>query len=148
MSNQIVYPVRIVKPPFFPILWHFSVACFIGALVTDITYWQTMEMSWADFSAWLLAAGLLVGVVAAIVCLVDLIIGRLVGINRPPWIYVLGNAIALILAFFNSLIHSRDAWTSVVPVGLALSAATVIVLVVFGLAGRSAIRRRALEVVA
>jgi uncharacterized membrane protein len=147
MTNPILYPVRIVKPPLFPILWHFAVACFIGTLITDVTYWQTADMMWANFSAWLLTAGLIVGALAAIVCLVDFFIGRLVGVNRLSLIYVLGNGIALILGIFNALIHSRDAWTSVVPTGLELSAATLVVLILGGLLGRSAIYRRDLGVV-
>ena len=35
----------------------------------------------------------------------------------------------LILALFNSFVDSRDAWTSVVPTGLTLSAITVLVMV-------------------
>jgi uncharacterized membrane protein len=147
MTNPILYPVRIARPPLFPMLWHFAVACFIGTLITDVTYWQTADMMWANFSAWLLTAGLIVGALAAIVCLVDFFIGRLVGVNRLSLIYVLGNGIALILGIFNALIHSRDAWTSVVPTGLELSAATLVVLILGGLLGRSAIYRRELGVV-
>jgi uncharacterized membrane protein len=35
----------------------------------------------------------------------------------------------LILATFNLLVHTRDAWTSVVPWGVGLSASVVILLV-------------------
>ena len=38
----------------------------------------------------------------------------------------------LILATFNMLVHTRDAWTSVVPWGLVLSAAIVLVLILTG----------------
>ncbi|MBZ5759061.1 MULTISPECIES: DUF2231 domain-containing protein [Rhizobium] len=147
MTNPIIYPVRIVKPPLFPILWHFALACFIGTMITDITYWRTAEMMWANFSAWLLTAGLMVGAVAALVCLVDFFVGRLVGVNRLSAIYVLGNGVALVLAIFNALIHSRDAWTSVVPMGLVLSAATLIVLILGGLLGRTPVYRQDLGVV-
>jgi len=34
--------------------------CFVGTLITDIVYWQTAAMLWADMSDWLLLAGLLV----------------------------------------------------------------------------------------
>jgi uncharacterized membrane protein len=142
MTDQIsVPPVRILRHPFHPILWHFATACFVGTLLTDVTYWQTAEMMWTDFSAWLLTAGLIVGLLAAIVCLVDFLSGRLVDPFRPSWAYVIGNALALILALFNAFVHSRDAWTSVVPTGLILSAATVVILIVTGLINRSIIYR-------
>ena len=129
--------VWVAKPPVHSALWHSAVAGFVGALLTDVTYWRTTEMMWANFSAWLLAAGLVVGVLSAITCLFDLLSCRLVGVHRLTWPYVLGNATVLILAFFNALVHSRDAWTSVVPTGLALSAVTVAVAIVAGWLGRS-----------
>ncbi len=48
------------------------------------------------------------------------------------WRYAIGNVVALILATFNMLVHTRDAWTSVVPWGLVLSVAIVVVLILTG----------------
>ena len=42
----------------------------------------------------------------------------------------------------NAFVHSRDAWTSVVPTGLALSAVVVLLLVVLGWTGWTATRHR------
>jgi len=50
---------------------------------------------------------------------------------------MIGNVVVLVLALFNSFVHSRDAWTSVVPSGLILSALTVIVLLFTGWMGGS-----------
>ena len=141
-----VYIYRIGKP-IHPALMHFSVACLIGALITDVTYWRTAEMMWANFSAWLLTAGLVLGVLAAIAALIDLVLGRLVGINRPTWVSVLGFIVALALSFLNALVHSRDAWTSVVPMGLGLSAIVVVILVASGWIGRVLLNRRYVGVV-
>jgi len=112
-------------------------ACFIGALLTDLTYWRTAEMMWADFSAWLLFAGLVVGVLWVIAALVDLFSGRISRARGPVWSYPLGSLVALVASFFNALVHSRDAWTSVVPTGLTLSAIAVVVLLLAGLLGWS-----------
>ena len=49
---------RVAMRPIHPMLVPFPIACFTGALITDIAYWKTAEMMWADFSAWLLLAGL------------------------------------------------------------------------------------------
>ncbi len=43
---------------------------------------------------------------------------------------MIGNLIVLVLALFDEFVHSRDAWTSVVPTGLILSALIVIVMLV------------------
>jgi uncharacterized membrane protein len=108
----------------------FPIACFSGALVTDIAYALTADMMWADFSAWLLAAGIVMGVLAAIAGLVDILATRRLWAPRAALMLVIGSLLVLVLAVFNNLVHSRDAWTSVVPFGLALSAITVVVMLI------------------
>ncbi|ESZ24873.1 DUF2231 domain-containing protein [Mesorhizobium sp. L2C084A000] len=112
-------------------------ACFVGTLLTDVAYWRGAEMMWADFSAWLLLAGLVVGVLAVLAALVDLFTGRLSGEAGRVWPYLLGSLVVLVVSLFNALVHSRDAWTSVVPTGLILSAVAVIVILLVGLLGWS-----------
>ncbi|MER9162215.1 DUF2231 domain-containing protein [Mesorhizobium sp. M0715] len=89
------------------------------------------------FSAWLLLAGLVVGVLAVLAALVDLFTGRLSGEAGRVWPYLLGSLVVLVVSLFNALVHSRDAWTSVVPTGLILSAVAVIVILLVGLLGWS-----------
>jgi uncharacterized membrane protein len=119
----------------YPLLASIPFTCFTGALLTDIAYWQSASMQWANFSAWLLAVGLFVAVFAVIVGLVDFIADARIRALGIAWWYALGNAAAIILAIVNSFIHSRDAYTSVVPTGLILSAATVIILLITGWMG-------------
>ena len=117
------------------------IVCFIGALVTDVTYYITMQMMWADFSSWLLVVGLVFGVLAAIAGLTDFLTNRLIRSQAPAWPHLLGNVAVLVLAFFNTLIHTRDAWTSVVPTGLILSIVTVLILPVTGWLGWALVYR-------
>src|SRR6185437_13419178 len=123
---------RIASHPIHPMLVPFPIVCFVGTLVMDVAYWKTAEMMWADFSAWLLFAGLVMGVLAALAGLIDFLSNRLIRGLSSAWLHMAGNAAVLILALFNSLIHSRDAWTSVVPTGLTLSAITVLVVLFTG----------------
>lgn len=108
------------------ILASFPVACFTCALLTDIAYVQTTNIMWTNFSAWLLAAGMAGGVVAAIAGLVSLATQRRDRTRQPVVLVVLGSFLVLVTALFNNLVHSRDAWTSVMPTGLALSVVTVL----------------------
>jgi uncharacterized membrane protein len=126
---------RIATHPIHPMLVPFPIVCFVGTLFTDLAYWKTAEMMWADFSAWLLFAGLVMGVLAAIAGLIDFLSNRLVRALAPAWFHMVGNAIVLTLALFNAFVHSRDAWTSVVPTGLILSTLTVLVLLFTGWMG-------------
>ena len=51
------------------------------------------------------------------------------------WPHAIGDILALVLAFINAMVHSRDGYTAVVPTGLILSAVVVIVLVITGWMG-------------
>jgi uncharacterized membrane protein len=127
--------------PIFRILVAFPIAVFCGALATDIVYAATADMIWADFSAWLLAAGMVTGVLAAIFGLADVVASRRIRVLWRAWPIVIGGILALVLGLFDSLVHSRDAWTSVVPFGLALSAATVVVTLITAWSGGSRVAR-------
>jgi len=142
-------PGVMVRPgwhPLFQILVSFPIACFAGALVTDIAYARSADMMWADFSAWLLAAGMVTGVLAGVAGLADIVANRSVW---PLWqrlTLVIGGLLVLTLALFDNLVHSRDAWTSVVPAGLALSAITVFVMLVTAWLGSPRPYRRGVQV--
>jgi uncharacterized membrane protein len=132
---------QIARHPIHPMLVPFPIACFVGALVTDIAYYATAEMMWADFSAWLLVVGLIMGVLAAIAGLTDFLGNRMIRAQRPAWAHMLGNLAVLVLSAINVLVHSRDAWTSVYPTGLILSVVVVLIMSVTGWLGWSMVYR-------
>jgi uncharacterized membrane protein len=123
------------------VLASIPVVCFVATLITDIVYWQTAAMLWADMSDWLLLAGLLVSLVAAPLGIIDLFGDPRIRQLRGAWIVGIGNATALIFSIFNALIHTRDAYTSVVPSGLILSALVVLILLLTGWIGRTLVYR-------
>jgi uncharacterized membrane protein len=133
------YPIHAMLVPI-------PMVCFIATLITDIVYWKTAAMLWADMSAWLLVAGLIISVFAATAGLIDFLGDSRIRQLRPAWIHVLGNVIALILSIFNALIHTRDAYTSVVPSGLILSALVVLILLVTGWNGWAMVYRHGVGV--
>ncbi|MGN6466151.1 MAG: DUF2231 domain-containing protein, partial [Rhizobiaceae bacterium] len=103
----------VARHPIHPMLVPFPIVCLVGTLITDVTYWRTAEMMWADFSAWLITVGVVLGYLAAIAGLIDFFGNRLVRQQRPAWPHVIGNLVVLILATINMLVHTHDAWTSV-----------------------------------
>ena len=134
----------ITRPNNHPVvrtLASFPIACFTCALFTDVAYVQTMRIMWADFSDWLLAVGMAGGVIAAIAGAVALLMHRRRDSFRPIWPVVIGSLLVLIVAFLNNLVHSRDAWTSVMPMGIALSVVTVLVMLATALFAAAATRR-------
>lgn len=140
--------VRIGRRPFYRRLAAFAASCFIGTLATDVAYWGTANIMWADFSDWLLTVGVIVGYVTIVVALIETLAIRSPLRGRLTWLYAIGNLTALILATFNMLVHTRDAWTSVVPWGLVLSAAIVLVLILTGWMTRETYDAAATEVIA
>jgi uncharacterized membrane protein len=137
---------RIARHPIHPMLVPFPIACFVGALATDIAYAMTAQMMWSDFSAWLLVAGLIMGILAAIAGLIDFLGNPAIRAQTPAWPHLLGNATVLVLSFFNALVHTRDAWASVVPTGLILSVIVVLILPVTGWLGWSMVYRHGVGV--
>lgn len=135
--------IRVRGHPLHPALVGFPITCFTGALLTDIAYWRTANMMWADFSVWLITAGLVTGLFAALAGMADFFGSRKIRALPTAWAHGLLNGLALILSLFNVFVHSRDAWTSVVPTGLILSALVVLLLLVTGwLGGELVFRHR------
>jgi uncharacterized membrane protein len=106
----------------------------IAAFGTDYIYYSTALWQWANFSAWLITVGLIVTLVAVILLLIDFATGRAARLNTGSFVVVTA---AALLSLINAFVHSRDAWTSVVPQGILLSAVSTILLVIAGARGWS-----------
>lgn len=119
---------RIFGHPIHPMLIPFPITCFVGALVTDVVYAKTANLTWQYFSIWLISAGLFMGGLAALAGFVDYFGDRRVRQQRPATPHMLLNVAAMLLAFVNAFVHSRDGWTAVVPQGLILSGVVVLLL--------------------
>lgn len=122
-------PISRLFHPFFVGL---GGALLMAALFTDYMYSSNALMQWANFSAWLITGGLVVALIAAIVLLVEISLGRTGPIR---WLDFGLVAAAAILSLVNVFVHTRDAWTSVVPTGITLSVIVSILLLVAGLRG-------------
>ena len=123
--------VRSVRPAFFPMLVPFPIACFVGAFVTDLVYWQSLDVMWERFSAWLITVGLILAGLAVIAGVIDLFRGKRI----RSWSHAVGYVLAVLVSLINILVHSRDGYTAVVPDGLALSALAVVILLITGWLG-------------
>jgi uncharacterized membrane protein len=131
-----IRPRLLLHPPFVSM----GGTLLIAAFVTDWQYSNTALFQWANFSAWLITGGLVLALVATVLLGVDLLIGNA---GRIRWLSFILLAAAAVISIFNVLVHSRDAWTSVVPTGFILSAIAAILLLVVAFLGWSVTDGRA-----
>lgn len=120
-------PRLLLHPPFVAM----GGTLLIAAFFTDWEYTSSSLFQWSNFSAWLITAGLILALVAAILFVIDLLVGG----RRVRWLDFGLLAVAAVLSIFNVLVHSRDAWTTVVPEGIILSAIAAILLLVVAFRG-------------
>jgi uncharacterized membrane protein len=123
---------RHLPRPLHPFFVGLGGTLLMAALFTDFMYSSNSLMQWANFSAWLITGGLILALIATIVLIIDFAIGRAGPIR---WLDFGLLAVAAILSIVNVFVHTRDAWTSVVPTGITLSIMVTILLIVAGLRG-------------
>lgn len=126
-----LYPIH----PLHALFLAFPFPLFLGTLVSDIAYWRSYQIQWANFSQWLNAGGLLVGSLALLWAVVIAFRSRGTGNSRPV-AYALLLLAAWVAGFFNALIHARDAW-AIMPQGLWLSAISALLALVAAWVGFS-----------
>ena len=116
MAQSIVRPISIARHPITSILLPIPIICFAGALLTDLVYVNSSgNLMWVNFSSWLITAGLVFGALAILVLLIE-------GFRRASsWLPFALIAAAWIVELLNALIHARDGWTAVAPLGMTLS---------------------------
>ena len=134
--------ISIARHPLHALFLPVPVVCFLGVLLTDITYAKSDgNLIWLAFSSWLLLAGLLFGAIAALVLLIDFIRSPAMRASAG-WAHLLLFYAALIVELFSVFIHERDGWTAVVPIGLTLSVIGAVLILV-----AAWLRRPAVEIV-
>jgi uncharacterized membrane protein len=121
-----------VLKPLHPFFVGLGGALLMAALFTDLMYSNNALMQWANFSAWLITGGLVLALIAVVFLLIDFALGRAGPIR---WLDFALVGTAAILSLVNVLVHTRDAWTSVVPTGITLSIIVTALLLVAGLRG-------------
>lgn len=123
---------RSAARPLHPFFISLGGALLMAALFTDFMYSSNALMQWSNFSAWLITGGLVLALISAIILAVEVAMGRAGAIR---WLDFILLAAAAVLSIVNVLVHTRDAWTSVVPTGITLSAIVTALLLIAGVRG-------------
>lgn len=121
--------------PLHPMLIPFPVAFLVTALVTDIAYARTGNEVWATASTWLLGAGVVMALVAALFGFADFFGSRQIRALKPAWRHMIGNLLAVVVAAGDVFVHLSQGPAGVMPLGLILSAVVVLMLLFNGWQG-------------
>ncbi len=129
------HPVyRSTPGPLHGILLAGTVPLFLGGLLSDIAYYQSYQIQWANFAAWLIAGGLLFCGLALVFALVNLI--RAPQKSGRPVMYFVVLLITWVLGLINAFEHAKDAWAAM-PSGLVLSVIVTVLAIVAAWIGLS-----------
>jgi uncharacterized membrane protein len=131
-SSGVPSTASIFGHPIHPMLVPFPIAFLIGAFICDLAFWWTGDPFWARGAFWLLAPGLVIGALAAVVGLADFVTIRRAREYIGGWIHSLGNTIVLLLALLNVMARIEDPIDGVFPWGILLSFLTAALLGVTG----------------
>lgn len=131
-GTGITSSVAIFGHPIHPIIVIFPIAFLSGVAGTDLGYWLTHDLFWARASVWLLGAGLLSGVAAAVIGMMDFFRIPRVRERRAGWVHMVLNIAVLVLTIINFVLRFGDLGDSVLPTGLLLSWVVATLLLVSG----------------
>jgi uncharacterized membrane protein len=120
--------------PWHPRLIGSGAVLLIATLSTDLLYMRTLLFQWENLSIWLLTGGLVLAALGGVTLVLDILLRR---VARIDWEKFTGLAVAAMLSLLNAFVHSRDAYTAVVPQGIMLSASVAILLLFIGWRGWS-----------
>lgn len=129
MSREpIISRMSIAGHPIHPMFIHFPIAALVGLVITDSLYIYTHDFCWARASYWLVLTGVIVGVIASFVGLIDLVTVARIRRLVTAWCHAIFAIMMLALATLNFLLRIPDATVNIFPAGIYLSLLTVFLI--------------------
>ena len=119
-----------------PLLRPFAVGYFLTACAADLVYTQASVFvrhsvpEFADITEWLLIAGLVMAVLAAVVAVIDLLGERQFRALPDLRMYAAGSALVMALEVYNLHLRLSIGADAITPTGVILSLAAALVLLV------------------
>ena len=132
---------NIAGHPIHAMLVQFPITFFISAFVCDLVFWSNPTSGWATASVWLIGAGVLMGLLAAVAGATDVAGDRQIRETRDVWLHAGGNVLAVVIELFNLSIRLRGGATAIIPTGLILSLLVAAILVFTGWKGGALVYR-------
>ncbi len=131
-NTGVTSSVAIFGHPIHPIIVIFPVAFLSASAGTDLGYWLTKSDFWAQASTWLIGAGLLAGVAAAVTGMLDFLRIPRVRSRTAGWAHMWLNIAVLLLSAINFALRLVSSESIILPTGLLLSLVVATLLLVSG----------------
>jgi uncharacterized membrane protein len=136
MSINPLSTAKLGTHPIHPMLIPFPVAFLVGAFVTDLAFIGTGDGFWARASMWLLGAGIVMALLAALAGFTDFLSEARIRALNDAWYHMFGNLTAVVIAIINwGLRYAHGAEAAVKPWGVILSLVVVAILLFTGWKG-------------
>ena len=133
--------------PIHPMLIPFPIAFFVATFACDVAYWVTGHPGWFEPTLWLLGAGVIMALLAAVAGLTDLLGDARIRALSTAWWHAGGNVLVVIIEIVNFFIRYESGSAAVLPTGIILSAAVVCILLFTGWKGWEMVYRHHVGVV-
>lgn len=121
--------------PIHPMLIPFPIVFFVSTLACDLAYLTNSNPEWTLVTQWLLGAGVIMGLLAAVFGIIDLLGERRIRALAAVWWHATGNVLAVLISIYNFYIRYTGGEAAVRPTGLVLSIIVVVILLFTGWKG-------------
>jgi uncharacterized membrane protein len=121
--------------PIHPMLIPFPVAFFVSAFLCDLAFWYSGAAAWVTASMWLLGAGVVMGLLAAVAGLTDVFGDNRIYALNDVWWHAGGNVLVVLIEIYNWYARYSGGTAAVLPTGIILSAIVVGILLFTGWKG-------------
>ena len=132
---------QIAGHPIHPMLIPFPIVFFVSTFLVDLVYLSNGDTGWAQASVWLLGAGIVMALAAALAGFADFFGSDQVRRIGDAWQHMLGNLAAVVLQLINFYLRYEDPAASIAPIGVALSGVVVLLLLFNGWKGWNLVYR-------
>jgi uncharacterized membrane protein len=126
---------HIAGHPIHPMLIPFPIAFFVATLLCDLVFWRSHNNSWATASQWLLGAGIVMALLAAVAGIIDVLGDARIRSLNEVWWHAGGNILMVLIQIFSFYRRYTEGTGAVLPTGLILSLIAVGIMLFTGWMG-------------
>ena len=138
---------KIAGHPLHPMLIPFPIVFFVSAFITDLAFLNTGDRGWAMASYWMLGAGVVMALLAALFGFIDFFGEQRVRALRAAWLHMLGNLAAVLLEAVNFYLRATQGPENAVGPGVVISGVVVLLLLFNGWMGWEMVYRHRVGII-